>query len=142
MPGDDTSRYADQRRRPSLSIEDESRSRLPIYRRKCMVTRSFKSTDTGEAGRHQFPKGSDLPWRKRPRRSIDLRDGWDVGIALFASAMAFALVAGGLNGLSGDPARVNTFLAVAMLIVGVLSIIFLALYLLRPHDHPGTRWFI
>ena len=70
-----------------------------------------------------------------------MRDGWDVGIALFAGGMAFGLLGGGLNALSGD-ARVNTLLAIGMLVVGGASVIFLALYLLRPHDHPGTRWFI
>lgn len=82
-------------------------------------------------GRHARQPRPDLPWRRRPRPPLNLRDGGTARVALFVVVITGGLVGEGFNAMIGDD-KGGVWLGIGMLVIGLALLALEIAYVNRP----------
>jgi hypothetical protein len=86
---------------------------------------------TGDS-KHRWQSDKEIPWRRRPRRPLRLRDPFNSRIAVWVVCFTLGPIVEGLNLVTGSSGRTNVWLGSGMLLVGVAATVVAVMYALRP----------
>src|SRR5438270_12004773 len=85
-------------------------------------------------GRHARQQ-ADLPWRRRSRAPLDLRDGFVLRVCLLIGGVTAGLLGAGFSALIGLHRGISVWAAMGFLFAGAGGTAFIVLYLNRSlHD--------
>ena len=93
---------------------------------------SRRTSVRGPEGRHAWRAPNDVPWPKRPRKRIDLRDGWESRVWLAICYFAGGLVVCGLGYLTGIGLDRSPVLGILYLLAGAFAVSVIVVYIRRP----------